>query len=103
MVELANDSKFSGEQTTNTMGTKKKCQSADDDMMQADDNMNGVKPKVEAWRLIHSRYAQKTTEMISRSLLHDSADKHNQLYVVPWNREGAQADGRSRWNTSSTS
>ena len=38
-----------------------------------------VKPGTEAWRLIHSRYAQNTTEMISRSLLHDHADKYNQL------------------------
>ena len=28
---------------------------------------------------MHSRYAQNTTEMISGSLLHDHADKYNQL------------------------
>ena len=86
VVELANDSKFSGEQTTvatsslNTMGPKK-YKGADDDRMQADDNMNGVKPKAEAWRSTHSRYVQNTpsTEMISGSLLHDRADGHNQL------------------------
>ena len=44
-----------------------------------DENMNMVRTEAEAWRLIHSRYAQNTTEMISGSLLHDSADKHNQL------------------------
>ena len=40
-----------------------------------------VRTEAEAWRLIHSRYAQNTltTEMISGSLLHDHADKHNQL------------------------
>ena len=37
-----------------------------------------VRTEAEAWRLIHSRYAQNTTE-ISGSLLHDHADKHNQL------------------------
>ena len=31
----------------------------------ADESMNRVKPGTEAWRLIHSRYAQNTTEMIS--------------------------------------
>ena len=47
----------------------------------ADESMNMVKPGTEAWRLIHSRYAQNTltTDMISGSLLHDHADKHNQL------------------------
>ena len=47
----------------------------------ADESMNMVKPGPEAWRLILSRYAQNTltTEMISGSLLHDHADKHNQL------------------------
>ena len=45
----------------------------------ADESMNMVKPGTEAWRLIHSRYAQNTTEMISGSLLHDHADKYNQL------------------------
>ena len=45
----------------------------------ADKSMNMVKPGTEAWRLIHSRYAQNTTEMISGSLLHDHADKYNQL------------------------
>ena len=76
-MELANESKFSSEQTTfatsslNTMGTKKKYKSADDDRMQADENMNGEKPGAEAWRLIHSRYAQNTltADMISGSLL----------------------------------
>ena len=45
----------------------------------ADESMNMVKPGTEAWRLIHSRCAQNTTEMISGSLLHDHADKYNQL------------------------
>ena len=64
VVELANDSKFSGEETTvatsslNTMGTKKKYKSADDDRMQADDNMNGVKPKAEALRSTQSIRAE---------------------------------------------
>ena len=68
-MELANESKFSGEQTTiatsslNTMGTKKKYKSADDDRMQAYER---VRPKAEARRPIHSRYVQNTpsTEMI---------------------------------------
>ena len=30
-------------------------------------------------RLIHSRHAQNTTEMINGSLLHDHADEHKQL------------------------
>ena len=86
-MELANDSKFSGERTTittcsfNMMGTKKKYKSADDDRMQAYDNMNGVRPKAAAWRPTHSRYAQNTltTELISGSFLHDRTDEHNQL------------------------
>ena len=43
--------------------------------------MNMVKAGTEAWRLIHSRYAQTTltTDMISGLLLHDHADKYNQL------------------------
>ena len=43
--------------------------------------MNMVRAEAEAWRLIPSRYAQNTltTGMISGSLLHDHADKHNQL------------------------
>ena len=45
----------------------------------ADESMNMVRIEAEAWRLIHSRYAQNTTEMISGSLLHDHADKYNQL------------------------
>ena len=45
----------------------------------ADENMNMVRTEAEAWRLIHSRYAQNTTEMISGSLLHDRTDEHNQL------------------------
>ena len=47
----------------------------------ADESRNMVRPEAEAWRLIHSRYAQNTLtkEMISGSLLHDHADKHNQL------------------------
>ena len=85
VMKLANDSKFSGGQTTittsslNTMGTKYK--SADEDRMQADDNMNGVRPKAEAWRPIHNRYVQSapSAEMISGSLIHDRADEHNQL------------------------
>ena len=36
----------------------------------ADESMNMLKPGTKAWRLIHSRYAQNTTEMISGSLLH---------------------------------
>ena len=79
-MELANDSKFSGEQTTiatsslNTMGTKKKYKGADDDRMQAYER---VRPKAEARRPIHSRYVQNTpsTEMIRESLLHDRADE----------------------------
>ena len=45
----------------------------------ADENMNIVRTEAEAWRLIHSRYAQNTTEMISGLLSHDHADKYNQL------------------------
>ena len=45
----------------------------------ADENMNIVRTETEAWRLIHSRYAQNTTEMVNGSLCHDHADKHNQL------------------------
>ena len=45
----------------------------------ADESMNMVRTEAEAWRLIHSRYAQNTTEMISGSLSHDHADKYNQL------------------------
>ena len=45
----------------------------------ADECMNIVRTEAEAWRLIHSRYAQNTAEMISGSLLHDHADKYNQL------------------------
>ena len=39
----------------------------------ADESTNMVKPGTEAWRLIHSRYAQNTTGMISGSLFHDRA------------------------------
>ena len=62
-------------------GARRQYKSADDERMQADDNMNGVRPKAEAWRPIHNRYMQNTpsTEMISGSFLHDRADKHNQL------------------------
>ena len=47
----------------------------------ADESMDMVRPEAEAWRLIHSRYAQNTltAEMISGSLFHDHADEHNQL------------------------
>ena len=47
----------------------------------ADENMDRVRNEAEAWRMIHSRYAQNTltAEMISGSLFHDRADKHNQL------------------------
>ena len=48
----------------------------------ADENMDMVRPYgAEAWRLIHSRYAQNTltADMISGSLFHDHADEHNQL------------------------
>ena len=47
----------------------------------ADENMNMVKPGTEAWRPTHNRYVQNTpsTEMISGSLPHGRADKHNQL------------------------
>ena len=45
----------------------------------ADESMNMVRIEAEAWRLIHSRYAQNTTEIISGSLSHDHADKYNQL------------------------
>ena len=45
----------------------------------ADESMDMARTEAEAWRLIHSRYAQNTTELISGSLLHDLADKHNQL------------------------
>ena len=84
VMELANDSKFSGEHTTiassslNTMGTIRKCKSADDE---ADDKLNGVKSKAEAWRPIYSRYVQNTpsTKMINGSLPHDCADGHNKL------------------------
>ena len=34
----------------------------------ADESMNMVKPGTEAWRLVHSRYAQNTAEMISGSV-----------------------------------
>ena len=39
-----------------------------------------MRTEAEAWRLIHSRYAQNTltTEMISGSLLHNRADEYNQ-------------------------
>ena len=62
-------------------GYQEKYKSADDDRMQADDNMNRVRPEAEAWRPIHRRYGQNTpsTEMISGSLLHYRADEHNQL------------------------
>ena len=54
----------------------------------ADENMNMVRAEAEAWRLVHSRYAQNTlsTQMISGSLKHDRADEHNQLpdeFVAP--------------------
>ena len=48
----------------------------------ADESMDMVRPNgAEAWRLIHSRYAQNnlTADMISGSLFHDHADEHNQL------------------------
>ena len=47
----------------------------------ADESMDMVRPEAEAWRPIHSRYAQNTltAEMISGSLFHDHADEHNQL------------------------
>ena len=47
----------------------------------ADESIDMVRPEAEAWRLIHSRYAQntQTAEMISGSLFHDHADEHNQL------------------------
>ena len=63
------------------MGTKEKNKSAEHHRMQAYENMNGVRPKAEAWRPIHSQHVQNTpsTEMISGSLLHDVADEHNQL------------------------
>ena len=72
-MELANESKFSGEQTTfatsslNTMGAKKKYKSADDDTMQVDESPNGEKPGAEEWRLKNSRKAHNTltTDMIS--------------------------------------
>ena len=40
-----------------------------------------MRPEAEAWRLIHSRYAQNTltAAMVSGSLFHDHADKHKQL------------------------
>ena len=46
-----------------------------------DESMNMVRTEAEAWRLIHSRYAQNTptTEMISGSFLHDRTDEHSQL------------------------
>ena len=45
----------------------------------ANENMNMVRTVAEAWRLIHSRYAQNTTEVISGSLLQDHVDKYIQL------------------------
>ena len=45
----------------------------------ADESMNMVKLGTEAWRQIHSRYTQNTTQKISGSLLHDHADKYKQL------------------------
>ena len=44
----------------------------------ADENMNMVSTEAEAWRLMHSRYAQNTltTQMISGSFLHDRTDEH---------------------------
>ena len=47
----------------------------------ADEGMDMVRPGAEAWRLIHSRYAQNTltAETLSGSLFHDHADEHNQL------------------------
>ena len=62
------------------MGSKKKYKSADDDRMQANENMNGERPKAEAWRPMHSRYVQNTQSTeISGSLLLDRADERNQL------------------------
>ena len=65
--------------------------SADDDRVQADDDMNGVRPKAEAWRPIHSRHVQNTpsAEMTSRSLLHDpltSTTNFLMSLLFPWNR-----------------
>ena len=40
------------------------------------ESMDMVRHEAEAWRLIHSRYAQN---MLSGSLFHDHADEHNQL------------------------
>ena len=45
----------------------------------ANENMNMVRTVAEAWRLIHSQYAQNTTEVISGSLLQDHVDKYIQL------------------------
>ena len=69
---------------------------------EADDSMDMVRPEAEAWRLIHSRYAQNTltTRMISGSLLDDHANKHNQL--LDESKEQKHT-GRSRWNVSSPS
>ena len=74
----------------------------------SDESMDVVRPKAEAWRLIHSRYAQNTltAEMISGSHFHGHADKHNQLpdeFVVSMESKEQEADGRSRWNARSPS
>ena len=64
----------------------------------ADENVNMVRAEAEAWRLVHSRYAQNTlsTQMISGSLKHDRADEHNQLpdeFVAPMDsKEQKQMD-----------
>ena len=44
-----------------------------------DESVNMMNPGTETWRLIHSRYAWNTTEMISGSLLNDHTDKYNRL------------------------
>ena len=55
-----------------------------------------VRPEAEAYRLIHSRYAQNTLtpEMISGSLFHDHATNFLMSLLSPWNgrnKSGMQA------------
>ena len=61
-------------QPSETVSTMSAIESGD-----ADESTNMVKPGTEAWRLIHSRYAQNKRELISGSLLDDHADEHKQL------------------------
>ena len=67
-VEVVETEQLQPSQTASTMSA---IESGD-----ADESMNMLKPGTDAWRLIHRRYMQNTTEMIRWSLLHDNADKY---------------------------